>query len=52
MKRKSGDRPDANPGLFNFDGRVEEYDHAISAEDRVAALEKFPNFLAFCLTPE
>jgi hypothetical protein len=29
MKRKSGDRPDANLGLFNFDGRVEEHDHGI-----------------------
>jgi hypothetical protein len=28
-KRKSGDRPDANLGLFNFDGRVEEHDRVI-----------------------
>jgi hypothetical protein len=27
LKRKSGDRPDAKLGLFNFDGRVEEHDH-------------------------
>jgi hypothetical protein len=24
QKRKSGDRPDANLGYFNFDGKVEE----------------------------
>jgi hypothetical protein len=30
MKRKSGDRPDANLGLFNFGGRVEEHDHGFS----------------------
>jgi hypothetical protein len=29
MKRKSGDRPDTNLGLFNFDGRVEEHDHGL-----------------------
>ena len=34
---KSGDRPDANLGLFNFDGRVEEHVHEIPAWDRVAA---------------
>ena len=33
-----------NPGLFNFDGRVEEHDRGIQSEDRVAAaLETFPN---------
>jgi hypothetical protein len=31
MKRKSGDRPDANLGLFNFDGRVEEHNRVIRA---------------------
>jgi hypothetical protein len=36
-RRKSGDRPDANQGLFNFDGRVEEHVHAIHSADRVAA---------------
>jgi hypothetical protein len=37
MKRESGDRPDANLGLFNFDGRVEEHEHKIHVSDRVAA---------------
>jgi hypothetical protein len=45
MKRKSGDRPDANLGLFNFDGRVEEHDHGIPSEDRVvAALKPLPAY--------
>ena len=46
MKRKSGDRPDANLGLFNFDGRVEEHDHGIPMDGRVvAALGPFPDCL-------
>jgi hypothetical protein len=55
MKRKSGDRPDANLGLFNFDGRVEEHNHGfrlgIQTEDRVvAAFGQFPRLsLSVCL---
>jgi adenosylcobinamide kinase / adenosylcobinamide-phosphate guanylyltransferase len=47
MTRKSGDRPDANLGLFNFDGRVGEHEHEIHTGDRVAAASgSLPAFFA------
>jgi hypothetical protein len=35
MTRKSGDRPDANLGLFDFGGRVEEHVREIRTDNRV-----------------
>ncbi|HEY1656999.1 MAG TPA: hypothetical protein VGG14_01525 [Candidatus Sulfotelmatobacter sp.] len=47
MKRESGNRPDANLGLFNFDGRVEEHEREIHTADRtVATQDRFPLYLA------
>ena len=40
MKRESGNRPDANLGFFNFDGRVEEHEHGIRSANHAAAAPK------------